>query len=106
MTLENLKQFRTGVYTILGNAKDALFDLMDAVLVTRSVYSFAELINISRVSTAVVECIRGNTRRKSTTNRTDEVVYKTTDSNRTSCLGWRPYSLVKITCQDIERANL
>jgi hypothetical protein len=29
--------------TILGNAKDALFDLMDAVLVTRSVYSFVEL---------------------------------------------------------------
>jgi DDE superfamily endonuclease len=43
MTLEKLKQFRTGVYSILGNAKDALFDLMDAVLVTRSVYSFAEL---------------------------------------------------------------
>lgn len=43
MTLEKLKQFRTGVYTILGKAKDALFDLMDAVLVTRSVYSFAEL---------------------------------------------------------------
>ena len=31
------------MYTILGNAKDALFDLMDAVLVTRSVYSFVEL---------------------------------------------------------------
>lgn len=43
MTLDKLKQFRTGVYTILGNAKDALFDLMDAVLVTRSVYSFVEL---------------------------------------------------------------
>ena len=43
MTLDKLKQFRSGVYTILGNAKDALFDLMDAVLVTRSVYSFVEL---------------------------------------------------------------
>lgn len=43
MTLEQLKQFRTGAYTILGKAKDALFDLMDAVLVTRSVYSFVEL---------------------------------------------------------------
>lgn len=43
MTLEQLKQFRIGAYTILGKAKDALFDLMDAVLVTRSVYSFAEL---------------------------------------------------------------
>lgn len=43
MTLDKLKQFRSSVYTILGNAKDALFDLMDAVLVTRSVYSFVEL---------------------------------------------------------------
>jgi hypothetical protein len=42
-TIDQLKQFRQGVYTILGNAKDALFDLMDAVLVTRSVYSFVEL---------------------------------------------------------------
>jgi hypothetical protein len=42
-TVDQLKQFRSGVYTILGNAKDALFDLMDAVLVTRSVYSFVEL---------------------------------------------------------------
>ena len=38
-----MKLFRSGVYTLLGNAKDALFDLMDAVLVTRSVYSFVEL---------------------------------------------------------------
>ena len=38
-----MKLFRTGVYTLLGNGKDALFDLMDAVLVTRSVYSFVEL---------------------------------------------------------------
>lgn len=43
MTFDKLKQFRAGVYTLLGNAKDALFDLMDAVLVTRSVYSFVEL---------------------------------------------------------------
>lgn len=42
-TVDQLKQFRQGVYTILGNAKDALFDLMDAVLVTRSVKSFVEL---------------------------------------------------------------
>ncbi len=29
-TVDQLKQFRQGVYTILGNGKDALFDLMDA----------------------------------------------------------------------------
>ncbi|WP_339382240.1 hypothetical protein [Nostoc flagelliforme] len=33
MTLDQLKQFRSGVYTILGNGKDALFDLMDAVFI-------------------------------------------------------------------------
>lgn len=43
MPFDQLKQFRSSVYTILGKAKDALFDLMDAVLVTRSVYSFVEL---------------------------------------------------------------
>ena len=43
MPFDKLKQFRSSVYTILGKAKDALFDLMDAVLVTRSVYSFVEL---------------------------------------------------------------
>ncbi len=43
MILEKLKQFRQGIYTILGNAKDVLFDLMDAVLITRSVKSFVEL---------------------------------------------------------------
>ena len=43
MTFDQLKQFRQSVYALLGNGKDALFDLMDAVLVTRSVYSFVEL---------------------------------------------------------------
>lgn len=43
MTFDKLKKFRSGVYTLLGKGKDALFDLMDAVLVTRSVYSFVEL---------------------------------------------------------------
>ncbi|AFY89394.1 NF041680 family putative transposase [Chroococcidiopsis thermalis] len=43
MTIDQLKQFRQGTYTILGNGKDVLFDLMDAVLITRSVKSFVEL---------------------------------------------------------------
>ena len=42
-TIDKLKQFRQSAYTILGNGKDALFDLMDAVLITRSVKSFVEL---------------------------------------------------------------
>ena len=42
-SLNQLQQFRQDVYDVLGNARDALFDLMDAVLVSRSVSSFAEL---------------------------------------------------------------
>lgn len=40
---DKLREFRHKVYTLLGNGKDALFDLMDAVLVSRSVTSFTEL---------------------------------------------------------------
>jgi hypothetical protein len=42
-SIENLKTFRHRSYIILGNGRDALFDLMDAVLTTRSVSSFVEL---------------------------------------------------------------
>jgi hypothetical protein len=43
MNLERLKRFRQEAYELLGKAKDATMDLMDAVLVTKSVDSFAEL---------------------------------------------------------------
>lgn len=33
ITIQQLKQFRQGLYIILGNGRDALFDLMDAVLI-------------------------------------------------------------------------
>jgi Transposase DDE domain len=42
-SLKNLKQFRNDIYNRLGNGRDALFDLMDAVLTTRSISSFVEL---------------------------------------------------------------
>jgi hypothetical protein len=42
-SLDNLKQFRNDSYNRLGNGRDALFDLMDAVITTRSVSSFVEL---------------------------------------------------------------
>lgn len=40
---DKLRVFRHKAYRLMGNGKDALFDLMDAVLVSRSVDSFAEL---------------------------------------------------------------
>jgi hypothetical protein len=43
MNCEPLKRFRQAAYQLLGTAADATMDLMDAVLVTRSVNSFAEL---------------------------------------------------------------
>ena len=43
MTLDQLKNFRQSAYTLLGKGRDATMDLMDAVLVTRSLHSFAEL---------------------------------------------------------------
>jgi hypothetical protein len=42
-SLDKLEQFRNYTYKILGNGRDALFDLMDAVLTSRSVSSFVEL---------------------------------------------------------------
>jgi hypothetical protein len=42
-SLDKLNRFRQSIYYRLGNAKDALFDLMDAVLTTRSISSFVEL---------------------------------------------------------------
>jgi hypothetical protein len=42
-SLTDLTTFRKRAYTLLGNGRDSLFDLMDAVLTTRSVPSFAEL---------------------------------------------------------------
>ncbi len=42
-SISKLQQFRIDTYNLLNFAKDATFELMDAVLVTRSVYSFAEL---------------------------------------------------------------
>jgi hypothetical protein len=40
---DKLRKFRHKAYSLMGNGRDALFDLMDAVLVSRHVYSFAEL---------------------------------------------------------------
>ena len=43
MIFDKLKQFRQSAYTFLGKGKDAIFDLMDAVLTSPRVNSFVEL---------------------------------------------------------------
>mgnify|MGYP001791377145 FL=1 len=42
-SVTTLKTFRKRVYCLLGNGRDSLFDLMDAVLTSRTVSSFVEL---------------------------------------------------------------
>jgi hypothetical protein len=42
MNYKQLQKFRQQVYELLNFAQDATFELMDAVLTTRSVYSLAE----------------------------------------------------------------
>ena len=41
-SIETLEQFRKQTYDIIGKGRDALFDLMDAVLTTPSVSSLVE----------------------------------------------------------------
>lgn len=43
MIFDKLKQFRQSAYTLLGQGKDAICDLMDAVLTSPRVNSFVEL---------------------------------------------------------------
>jgi len=43
MIFDKLKQFRQSAYMLLGQAKDAVCDLIDAVLTTPKVKSFVEL---------------------------------------------------------------
>ena len=43
MQLAKLQEFRQAAYKHLGKAKDATFELADAVLLTRNVYSLADL---------------------------------------------------------------
>jgi hypothetical protein len=40
---QKLQDFRNEVYQLLGPAKDSTFELMDAILVTKNVYSLVEL---------------------------------------------------------------
>jgi hypothetical protein len=43
MELDRLKTFRQATYQHLGKAHDATFELTDAVLLTRTAYSLADL---------------------------------------------------------------
>ncbi len=43
MKRARLEEFRQAAYKYLGRAKDATFELTDAILLTRNVYCLAEL---------------------------------------------------------------
>ena len=54
---EKLKAFRQAVYEAFGPARDALFELADAVLLTPSANSFAELSLSPVFRAAVAKCL-------------------------------------------------
>jgi len=47
MIFDKLKQFRQSAYMLLGQAKDAVCDLIDAVLTTPKVKSFVVVTSVS-----------------------------------------------------------
>ncbi len=54
----SLKLFRDQVYHCLGNAQDAVFELTDAAILTRSPESLAELSLSELVSTKMAQYLR------------------------------------------------
>jgi hypothetical protein len=57
MNFDKLKQFRQSAYTLLGQGKDAIFDLMDAVLTSLRVNSCSGTVAVAGISAKVVKSI-------------------------------------------------
>jgi hypothetical protein len=49
MILTQLEKFRQGIYDSLGKARDAVFELMDAVLTSPSITSFLKFLFVAAV---------------------------------------------------------
>ena len=57
-----LQQFRQAIYKNLCSSQDATFELMDAVLLTRTAQSLADLSSRLCLSPSMVKCLQGTTR--------------------------------------------
>jgi hypothetical protein len=57
-----LIEFRQAIYKNLCKAQDATFELMDALLLTRTAQMFSRFLLIYSVSSSMVERLRGATR--------------------------------------------
>ena len=57
MKLEQLQEFRQLAYECLGKAKDATFELADAVMTTRHISCARRFSPQSLISASVVECL-------------------------------------------------
>ncbi|MFN5925886.1 MAG: hypothetical protein ACK53E_14220 [Pseudanabaena sp.] len=55
MIIDKLQDFRQQAYRFLGNGRDAIFDLMDAVLTSPSVKIICGMIIVSSVSAEIVK---------------------------------------------------
>jgi hypothetical protein len=63
MIFHKLQEFRKSVYENLGIAKDAIFEIMDAVMTSPSVSSYVNLLmNPLIISAKMVKYLRGAAR--------------------------------------------
>jgi hypothetical protein len=99
MIFDKLKQFRESAYTLLGLGKDAIVDLMDAVLTSPQVNSFVEL-SLSpvfrRAWPSVYSAFQQTAKRP-----TDEALPGTDTNRATTTVSRRPHGLAATGSSDI-----
>ena len=90
MNSEALKEFRQAAYELLTKAKDATFELMDAVMTMRNAACLAEFSlspSFTRQWSSVYEALQDRrARSKETSGTVHQAVGATSASNRT-CIG-------------------
>jgi hypothetical protein len=91
---------------LLGQAKDAVCDLIDAVLTTPKVKYERGTVVVTSVSAEVGEYLRRPNRRPTATPEADEVVYCTdVNGGGTTTTSWRPYRLAKTRSPNAKRPD-
>jgi hypothetical protein len=104
MIFDKLKQFRESAYTLLGLGKDAIVDLMDAVLTSPQVNSFVEL-SLSPVFRRAWPSVYSGLRSSRPQRPTDEALPGTDTNRATTTVSRRPHGLAATGSSDIKRPD-
>ena len=105
MNCEALQTFRQEVHKLLTKAKDATFELMDAVMTTRQTSSLAELSlspMFRRQYPSTYEAIEDCRPQR---NQLMQLCIKQLRIQKYVVSGSQPYTLAETRCQDIKRPN-